>query len=168
MPVPPFRLASQFVLDRFVGAVLRHHPHLEASLSSLAGARIAIDPTDLPLAFLLDCAGARPRLTLRRAVGLDDADAVIRGTLLTLLDLCDGRLDGDAAFFARRLSFDGSAAMVVALRNVLDGADIDLRRDIRRRVESLPGPLRRFAVSGIEAASRACAWKRHREQGETA
>ncbi len=166
MPTQLLFSAPQVILDRLVGAVLRRHPSLQDSLAPLAGARIGIDPTDLPIAFLLDCTAGPPRMTLRRAIAAGDADAAIRGTLLTLLDLCDGRLDGDAAFFARRLTFDGNTATVVALRNALDGADIDLRRDVRRQAETLPAPLRRIAGLGIGVASRLCAVKRRQEQEE--
>lgn len=164
MSVPPFQHFPQFVLDRVIGAILRRHPDLENALALLAASRIGIDPTDLPVALLLDCASHPPRVSLHRAIGPADADAVIRGTLLTLLDLCDGRLDGDAAFFARRLAFEGDTAAVVALRNALDGADIDLRRDIRRQIHALPAPFRRLADLGIDTISRLCAIKRRQEQ----
>lgn len=157
---------SDFLLDQCLGAVLRRHPSLTEALDALGGARVGIDPTDLPVAFLLDCSSQPPRLRLRRSVDTGEADAIIRGTLLTLLDLCDGRLDGDAAFFARQLSFEGDTAAVVALRNALDGADIDLRRDLRQRAEALPAPLRRLAGLGIGTASRLCDMKRQHDRKE--
>jgi len=166
MPAPSLHFLPQFVLDRAFGAILQRHPDLRDALDALAGARIAIDPLDLPVVFLLDCASSPPRLSLHRTIGGKGADAVIRGTLLTLLDLCDGRLDGDAAFFTRRLTFEGDTATVVALRNALDGADIDLRRDLRQKAEMLPLPFRRLAGLGIEAASRLCALKRQQEMKE--
>lgn len=166
MSAPPFHFLSQFVLDQCIGALLRRHPTMKDALASLGGARIGIDPIDLPLAFLLDCGAQPPRMSLHRAIDPNAADAIIRGTLMTLLDLCDGRLDGDAAFFARRLSFEGDTATVVALRNALDGADIDLRRDIRQRAATLPPPLRSLAGLGLDAAGRLCELKRRQEQGE--
>jgi predicted lipid carrier protein YhbT len=150
----------QFLLDRFLAG----RPDLQDALSALRGSRIGIAPTDLPFAFVLDCRAERPTITLTRNSA--EADAVIRGSVVTLIDLCDGRLDGDAAFFARRLRFEGNTAAVVALRNVLDGADVDLRRDLLARIERLPPPLRRIAELGAGVADRMFAVKRRIEENQ--
>jgi predicted lipid carrier protein YhbT len=152
-------LVPQFLSD----AILRRHPSLRAALAPLAGTSIGIAPRDLPVALVIDCTADQPRLMLKRSLDANDATAVIRGTFLTLIDLCDGRIDGDAAFFARQLSFDGSAAAVVALRNALDGANIDVRRDIRQWITRLPSPFRSPAMGIADFAGRLTDLKRARE-----
>ena len=78
------------------------------------------------------------------------ADAAIRGALKTLVDLLEGRLDGDALFFSRELAIEGDTEAVVALRNAVDDAEIDLAEDVL----SVLGPASRpagWALSGAQA-----------------
>jgi hypothetical protein len=60
---------------------------------------------------------------------------------MTLFDLMEGRLDGDALFFSRALVIEGNTEVVVALRNALDGEEIDLLDDVL----SLFGPFNPLA-----------------------
>lgn len=55
--------------------------------------------------------------------------ATIRGPVEPLLDLMEGRADGDALFFSRRLKIEGSMDAVVSLRNALDAAPVSLPFD---------------------------------------
>ena len=71
------------------------------------------------------------------------ADVVIRGPFMSLMDMMDGRVDGDALFFSRRLSVEGDMEALLTLRNALDSEDIDLRAEIL----SSFGPLRRPATA---------------------
>src|SRR5690606_37921138 len=76
------------------------------------------------------------------------ARAVIRADFPTLLQLLEGRIDGDALLFSRDLAVEGDMEVVVALRNALDGAGIDLVADLA----SLFGP---FAAPAESAARQA-------------
>ena len=53
-----------------------------------------------------------------------------------MLALAEGRVDGDALFFARRLVVDGDMEAVLALRNALDDNGIDIVKSFGR----LSGP----------------------------
>jgi ubiquinone biosynthesis protein UbiJ len=66
---------------------------------------------------------------------------VIRGHLALLFALGEGRLDGDAAFFARNLVFEGDTEVVLALRNAVDGAGIDIKADFAATLGPLARPL---------------------------
>ena len=74
--------------------------------------------------------------------------ATIRGPLLVLIDLLEGRLDGDAAFFSRDLAFEGDTEAVVVLRNAVDSGEIDLTADLL----SVLGPLTAPAHHALNTA----------------
>ena len=119
----------QPALDAIFAILNRSHPGLFERLSCLNETVFLIDPIDLPLVFILDADPEHPRLTAARE-DADRAVATIRGPLLTLIDLLEGRIDGDALFFSRTLSIEGDTEAVVALRNAVDDAGIDVKRDL--------------------------------------
>lgn len=128
-------------------AVLRRHPGVVERLVGLDGRSLLLDPTDLPVHILLRFEADGPTL---RLLGPPEGaratvDAVIHGPLLTLVDLLEGRIDGDALFFSRRLEVEGDMDVVVALRNALDGAAIDLGEALAARFGSLERPAVRAA-----------------------
>ena len=131
----------QPILDGVLTVLKRRHPDLFGRLSCLSVPLFLIDPVDLPLVFLLDANPNRPRLTISRKSD-GRAGAVIRGPLVTLIDLLEGNVDGDALFFSRGLSIEGDTEAIVALRNAVDDADINLRRDLLAFLGPLALPAR--------------------------
>lgn len=116
------------LLDRVLALFARRHPRAYAAMAELPRALVLLDPADQPAALALEV-GPRVRLAL---VARDSVspDAAVRGPLAALMDLLQGRIDGDALFFRRELRIEGDTALVVALRNALDGEDIDLAADV--------------------------------------
>jgi predicted lipid carrier protein YhbT len=143
----------QPVLDHVLSVMRHRHPRAFQAICELPPGRLVIDPVDQPALLLLDV-GPKIRLRLGRR-GIDTGDATVRGPFARLLDLIEGRIDGDALFFRRELAIEGDTALVVALRNTLDGEDLDLIADLaaaggplsaalpmlRRGVEPLAGVL---------------------------
>lgn len=138
MALSPVGLLS-LVLTRYARAVARGHPAMFRRLGPHGGARFLIDPTDLPVALLLEPALGQPRVTVLRrpAVACVRADARIAGSLSALLGMVHGTFDGDALFFSRDLVVEGDTAAVVALRNAMDDAELDLTAELA----ALAGPL---------------------------
>ncbi|CCQ75247.1 SCP2 domain-containing protein [Magnetospira sp. QH-2] len=149
-PLPPALL--QPLLDLSMTLLRRRHPDLFERLSGIETPTVMIDPLDLPLRFILHADAAHP--TLRAIADTDetpeDVTATIRGPLLSLIDLLEGRIDGDALFFTRELRFDGDTEAVVALRNAVDGAEVDLVEDVL----SLLGPASRPARHALSLGQR--------------
>lgn len=110
------------VLMRRLGA---RHPGLYQRLGPHARKRFGIAPTDLPFAFIVEPNPARPAATAVRRLPLR-LDACIRGPLSALIGMAEGTLDGDALFFSRTLVVEGDVEAVLALRNAIDDARIDL------------------------------------------
>jgi predicted lipid carrier protein YhbT len=89
-----------------------------------------IDPLNMPFVFLLSPDPEKLRLRACRRSQTIVHDARIAGTFLTLLDMVDGRLDGDALFFTRDLIIEGDTEAVVVLRNALDDLEGSIADDI--------------------------------------
>lgn len=147
-PLPPALL--QPLLDIAMRGVRSRHPDLFDRLSGLDDPIYLVDPVDLPFVFVLRPNPQNPTLRALRSGEGVAATATIRGPFLRLIDLLEGRIDGDALFFTRELAIEGDTEAVVALRNAVDGAEIDVMTDVLSLFGPLGGPLRR--VSGLAGA----------------
>lgn len=136
LPLEPLQPALALMLGR----ISRRHPGLYSRLGEHAGKRFGIDPTDLPFAFVLEPRLNRPaaRAVRRLPSGLD---ARISGPLAGLIGMAEGVFDGDALFFSRRLVIEGDVEAVLALRNAIDDARLDLRALLFGRLGPLGGAL---------------------------
>ena len=152
LALKPLRPAVlQPVFDAMLRVVRRRHPDILERMEPFQDKIVCIDPVDLPFALLLEPNMAEPRLTVRRAVDPDESHATIRGPLETLIALAEGKVDGDALFFSRQLVIEGDTDVVVALRNAIDGAGIDLVADLTSTLGPLANPARRVADATLEA-----------------
>ncbi len=150
-PVPLFLL--QPIFDRMAAHVARAKPEVFERLGPHAAKRFLVDPVDLPFVLLLRPKPEAPSLTPYRRSERPVHDAGIAGTFLDLLDMIDGRLDGDALFFSRDLRVSGDTEAVVALRNALD----DLDGGVVDTVTGAFGPFStpaRFALDQLRAIRR--------------
>ena len=143
----PFQVASSFAM----AIMMRRHPSVFERLSGLGRPTFLIEPRELPFGFLLRPGEARPRLEIVADPSVVQATARIRGSLRTLIELLEGRLDGDALFFSRELIVEGSTEAVVALRNAVDGAGVDVVADLL----SILGPLSKPARGIVHATGSA-------------
>jgi predicted lipid carrier protein YhbT len=146
----------QPALDRSMAAMVRRHPATFRRLAALEGRAFRIEPTDLPFAFRLAPSAQPPCLTvLQRGDPGDPTAATLRAPIATLLALLEGRLDGDALFFARDLAVEGDTEAILTLRNAVDGAEIRLAEDLTAALGPLAPPARRMAEAGLRWAGRA-------------
>lgn len=145
-PVRPQLL--QPIFDSMLAIIRRRHPDILERMADYADKPVCIDPTDLPFVILLDPNPEEPRLTVRRQIDPAEVAASIHGPLDMLIALAEGKVDGDALFFSRRLVIEGDTEVVVALRNAIDGAGIDLIEDISLQL----GPLGRVFRNAAGAA----------------
>lgn len=144
LPPQPLELA----LGRLMTSAIGRHPALFDRLGPHASKAIGIAPTDVPVIFVLRPAPEMPRLDVRPEHAGSDCDALIIGPIFALVDLAEGRLDGDALFFSRDIRIEGDVEAVLALRNALDSEGLDLVREA-------VAPLGRLAA-GPELVVRRC------------
>jgi len=119
----------QPMLRRIMRVTVQRRPELFARLGTHKNKRFLVNPTNLPFAFLLCPDLEQPVLRACRHP-LPAHDAQIQGTFLTLFDMIDGRLDGDALFFSRDLAITGDIEAVVVLRNALDDLEGSIADDL--------------------------------------
>jgi predicted lipid carrier protein YhbT len=135
-------LPLQMALAAFLRRVLCRHPHLFDRLGAHRSKRFGIRPTDLPFAFIIQATPLRPQLQVVRDLptGLD---ACISASIASLLALLEGRLDGDALMFSRQLVIEGDVEAVLALRNAIDDAGLDVVAEIAALFGPLGMPVQR-------------------------
>lgn len=143
-PLPPGLL--QPVLGTVIGVFARRHPGLFERLAGLEDATFLIDPIDLSFGFLLRPSPPPSLEAIDKDAPMDKPPtATIRGPLLTLIKLLEGKLDGDALFFSRDLIVEGDTEAVVTLRNAIDGAGIDVMEEFLTGLGPFARPAERMA-----------------------
>jgi predicted lipid carrier protein YhbT len=118
------------VLERLAAGLATREPNLFIRLGPHADKVFLIEPVDLPVAFRLTPRPVRPVVVPVRRPPAGRWNARIAGPLAALVGLVHGAFDGDALFFARDIVVEGDTEAVLALRNALDDAEIDLLAEI--------------------------------------
>lgn len=126
-PVPLFVL--QPVLKRIVRHITQERPELFNRLNGHHHKLFLIDPVNIPFVLILKPDPDAPMLRAYRRRKVPPTDARIAGSFLTLLDMVDGHLDGDALFFTRDLTVEGDTEAIVCLRNAIDDMDGSIAED---------------------------------------
>ncbi len=124
LPLLPLTMILRALMRR----VTRAHPEILQRLGLYADRQFLIDPVDLPFVFIL--CPAKAALSTHRRSKLPRHDARLVGRLSAFLAMLHGAQDGDALFFSRDLTIEGDTAAVLALRNALDDAELDLRGEL--------------------------------------
>lgn len=124
LPLAPLEIVAGSAMR----AVLRRNPGMLSRLGEHAAKRFAIDPVDCPFVFVLEPRRHQPRLRVVAKVDDGEWDARVAGAMVVLLGLLDNTYDGDALFFSRDLVIEGDTAAVLALRNAIEDADLDVGR----------------------------------------
>ena len=124
-------------------AMRRRHPKLVANFARLDPAVVHVFPNDLPHRFAIEFGGGKMDVRVLRDDAPKPPDAEIRGNLMALIDLLEGRIDGDAMFFSREIEITGSTAVIVAVRNTLDREEIVITDEIAAMFGPLERPARR-------------------------
>jgi len=167
-PRPPFASGPRLPalpLDLLGRVLLARHPRLTERLRAVGDVTLAVAPTDLPGTLVIELVEGRPAMRLVPFLEEAAVDAVVHGPVALLIDLVEGRVDGDALFFGRSLKIDGRTDVVVALRNALEDAEIDLARDLGGAFGPLAPLLRLLALGGARGA-RVLAAAGHRLQSD--
>ncbi len=150
------RALLDFALSDALRCAERRYPRVFERLAELGDARFLIDPIDLPIRFLLRLSEGCPALSLAPEGDMDPPpDAAVRGPLVDLLALLEGRLDGDALFFSRQLTVEGDTEKVLVLRNAIEGDEVNVVELLLERVapfDRLLRPALRPATQGYALA----------------
>lgn len=159
--LPGNRHLTETLLNALSAALVRRHGAMLDRLADFAGATCLVVPQDLPATFLITLRAPpqAPRLQLvdparMNTAGVNQPRATIRADIATLVELLEGRIDGDALFFSRDLIVEGDMEVVVALRNAVDDAGIDLIADATSALGPFAAPAERLGRSASGLAAR--------------
>ncbi len=139
LPTPPLGLLRP-VFQQLMAGLLRRHPEMFERLGEYGRVNFLIDPVDLPVVFIMRPDPETPLLTPHGRDATPEWGAAVRGPLPKLISMVNGREDGDALFFSRDIVIEGDTEAVLALRNAIDDANIDLFEE----VTALLGPFGRI------------------------
>ncbi len=151
-PLPPVLL--QPPLNAVMAIVRRRHPGMFDRLAGLSESTFLIDPIDLAFDFLLRPSPPPSLIAVAKGSLTEPPTATIRGPLMALIQLLEGKLDGDALFFSRDLVVEGDTEAVVTLRNAVDGAGIDVLDDLLAALGPFAGPGGRIAAAAAAVFNR--------------
>ncbi len=143
LPLAPLQPVLALLLD----AVVWRHPLIFERLGKHAAKRFGLDPTDLPFAFVLDPQPGKTRIAAVRRLPQEGLEARIAGPFSALIGLANGSFDGDALFFSRDITIEGDIEAIVALRNAMDDAGVNLVEDAAAYLG--PGPTVEAAIRMI-------------------
>ena len=144
------------MLSRLTRRLVSSHPSMLRRLDDHASRRFLIDPVDLPWALLRHPQTATMTAHPRNRPPAHDAR--IAGTLSAFLAMLHGAEDGDALFFSRDITVEGDTAAVLALRNAIDDAELDLTEELA----ALSGPMAHRLRRMLTRAERATGLHLHR------
>ena len=142
LPIPTAIIELAF--NQLARSVASRHPSIFERLGSHAGKQFALQPTDLPFLITVAFDPIRPTVSVIRPSDGLRTDACIAGPIAALTGLAHGRYDGDALFFSGDLTIQGDVAAILALRNALDDAEIDLLLEAAAMLGPLSGVVERL------------------------
>ena len=145
LPLWPLELA----ISRLAIRIARGRPGLLDRLGEHAGKTIAVAPSDIDAVFLMKLGPHEPSVKAVREAEPGSFNARVSGPLIALIDLAEGRIDGDALFFSREITVDGDMETVVALRNALDAEGLDLIEEAFRPFGPFGGGLSRIGRGAL-------------------
>lgn len=122
-------LPLEIFLQQLARNIVARHPDMMTRIDRPNLLRFSIDPSDVPFAIEIELRNGVVDVRLRRELDERSLHARIGGTLAALMRLVDGEADGDALFFSREIIVTGDIAAILALRNAVDSAEIDLLRE---------------------------------------
>ncbi|VDC19918.1 ubiquinone anaerobic biosynthesis accessory factor UbiT [Pseudogemmobacter humi] len=129
LPLPPLAApALGLALTRLLRRIATRQPAILSRLGPYQAARFLIDVQDGPVLLLMEPEARRITALPRRAP--PPHDAAIRGRMAAFLAMLHGTEDGDALFFSGELEISGDTSAVLALRNALDDAELDLTGEL--------------------------------------
>lgn len=148
LPTGPLNALLQRLADRLSA----RHPEILDRVADVGSARLLLVATDLPWRALITlCAdgGAEVIVTRRNSGPEPEAEATVTGPVDRLIACAQGGGDGDAMFFAREIEVSGNTDVLVALRNALDGAELEIVSELA----ALAGPLRSPVAAAMTRAA---------------
>lgn len=121
----------QFAVDQIVHKFEKRHPNIIYRMQVFKKSIIALEPNDLPFAFVASFHPSfKIKIVNKNSIGGDIVS--LKAPLNIFLDMLFSSEDGDALFFARKLEVRGDTTSIVALRNIIEAENLSLEEDMQK------------------------------------
>lgn len=123
----PLKLLPQALHNRFLANIINRilvDDLDQGELDFLEGKSVVIEISDTGLCYQLTLSGTR----LLGANSRHGNDLTIRASLYDFMSMASRQVDPDTLVFQRRLVMEGDTELGLALKNYLDGMDIEASR----------------------------------------
>jgi len=124
--VPAFII--KIVVKRGVYSIKKKHPDVMERLSTTYGKTVYAFFTDLNYGVLTKISENKTIVEKYKAREIK-ADLLLKGNFFDLISIIEGKMDGDALFFSRKIEVEGDTEMLITIRNAFDSADIKLFKE---------------------------------------
>jgi predicted lipid carrier protein YhbT len=124
----------QKFLSHSMFSMLKKHPKIFDKISK-DNYSFIIYPYDLPFKFYMEPTNNPKLIAIHKKEDIISS-ATIKGSLVNLLKMLEGKLDGDAAFFSKEIIIEGSTQASVALRNAIDSEDVNIINDLTSSISN--------------------------------
>ena len=116
----------KFVVIRGVASLRKRHPDLMTRLSPTYGREIYAYFTDLKYGVLLNIGEENTQVKVGEK---QNPNLSLKGKFFDLISIIEGKVDGDALFFSRKIEVEGDTETLIIIRNAFDSADICLIKE---------------------------------------
>ncbi len=140
-PLP--KLPIELLMQHVATTLEINHPNVMRRLESLSGKEFLICPLDFPYKIMLRLNHKSLKIKLVDYT-CQVADVTIIGSFDVLLQMLDGKTDGDGLFFDRSIMVKGDTSALLTLRNAMDSDDINLKDEIIRSFGIFKKPITEF------------------------
>lgn len=127
--IPFLKFAPQFaiktVVKRGVNTLRKKHPEAMERLSPTYGKTVYSFFTDLNYGVLTKITEQKTEVRKYKEKKVE-ADLILKGKFFDLISIIEGKMDGDALFFSRKIEIEGDTEMLITIRNAFDSSDINL------------------------------------------
>jgi predicted lipid carrier protein YhbT len=123
----PLKILPQALHNRFLANIINKilvNDLNAGELDFLQNRSVAIEISDLGLSYQLTLSGNR----LMGANVQGEKDLTVRASLYDFMSMASRQVDPDTLVFQRRLVMEGDTELGLALKNYLDGMDIEASR----------------------------------------
>lgn len=121
----------QNAINRLTKLFIQKHPKVITKMAEYTPARLVLIPSDMPFCFFVEFTKDNMQINIIDQNAFDGKNLTcITASLELFIKMLEGNLDGDALFFSRQLTVAGDTTIIVALRNILEAENVNIKTDI--------------------------------------
>ena len=123
----------QIGISKLTKLFIDKHPRVIKKMSQFSPSRMVLVPLDMPFDFFVEFSNESLQINIiDKNTYLGKNLTKITASIDVFVKMLEGNLDGDALFFSRKLIIEGETTIIVALRNILEAENVNIKNDIKK------------------------------------